>query len=553
MFTLKIIMFYWLQTRFQKHFKWLFVIILALVSVSFVLTVGNFSPLDAGARGGLVVNDFYGVNLSSRPETQPYIRNASITSLLDTGRPLGGQQMDSAVRSRIALLWLADQVNLPAPNKTELQAYIKNRPVFRNPDGSFNAEVYERVRKDLLPQNELTEKDFVLLMEENYRIERVRNLGMGPGYVLPQEAKFTLEDQRTQWSVAVAEFSMESFSPEIEVTEEELETFYRDNLSKYRTPAQLTATSLLFPYEKYTTGLPEPSDAQLEGFFTVNQFRFEQYRPKAEEADAPEFIWTNVPKETLIAEYQKDEARPLAEKAAQDFVIALHDAGIAYGSDSFTTMIEKKGLSLGEPETFAPNKNASNLLIPSTLRNQLFEYQGRRYFSDPFAVEAGILVAFIDSFQDASFPALDEVRDAVVADYKVEKKAELFIDKGEELAGELKGAEELSAFLASAKAASLVVEEYDAFTSQELPTGFSSSLLGRIQALETSSVSDFIKSGDNGYIVYVKEKVIPEISADDEELARSLEQTKNFAQQINQFLFSNELIRGGITEEVIEE
>ena len=57
-------MFYWIQTYLTRHFKWLIVILLAVLIVSFVFTIGNFSPLGGGGPR-YVDQPFFGYDLSS--------------------------------------------------------------------------------------------------------------------------------------------------------------------------------------------------------------------------------------------------------------------------------------------------------------------------------------------------------------------------------------------------------------------------------------------------------------------------------------------------------
>ena len=63
-------MFHWLQVKFQRHFRWIFITVTAIVCLSFVLTVGNFSLQDVAGNPNNRPLDFYGYNLQSRPQME---------------------------------------------------------------------------------------------------------------------------------------------------------------------------------------------------------------------------------------------------------------------------------------------------------------------------------------------------------------------------------------------------------------------------------------------------------------------------------------------------
>ena len=72
-------MFNWIQTYLTKHFKWLIIILLAVVVVSFVFTIGNFSPLGGGGGTSYKEQPFLGYDLSSEKDQREIFGSGQIS------------------------------------------------------------------------------------------------------------------------------------------------------------------------------------------------------------------------------------------------------------------------------------------------------------------------------------------------------------------------------------------------------------------------------------------------------------------------------------------
>lgn len=76
----------WIQTALQKHFRIVFLVLLAIIIVSFVFTIGAAPGIGQADRGQLS-RMFYGVNLGSPEETERLFGDANLSVMLQAGFP----------------------------------------------------------------------------------------------------------------------------------------------------------------------------------------------------------------------------------------------------------------------------------------------------------------------------------------------------------------------------------------------------------------------------------------------------------------------------------
>ena len=129
----------WLQTVMQKHYKWLFSILLVVIIVSFVFVIGNTGQ---GYSSGTQYEStkFYGYDLGRNSRD---IDNFS--KWISISLELNGQRNSQVaqVLDRMVSLNLADSLNIPDPTSEQMKEYITNKSAFINPaSGEFSSDAY---------------------------------------------------------------------------------------------------------------------------------------------------------------------------------------------------------------------------------------------------------------------------------------------------------------------------------------------------------------------------------------------------------------------------
>ena len=103
----------WLQTNLQKHFRFLFIILLGVVIVAFVFTIGAAPGIGDG-RQNIPNLRFFDVELTTESQRQEFFNEAYYSSLL-SGAPMSQDQLNQYAFNRAAALHLANIHNLPGP------------------------------------------------------------------------------------------------------------------------------------------------------------------------------------------------------------------------------------------------------------------------------------------------------------------------------------------------------------------------------------------------------------------------------------------------------
>ena len=74
----------WLQTRFQKHYQVLFLVLLAVIIVAFVFTIGASPGIGRADRTG-PRREVFGTSLTTEQDQRDFFEVAQISAYLQTG------------------------------------------------------------------------------------------------------------------------------------------------------------------------------------------------------------------------------------------------------------------------------------------------------------------------------------------------------------------------------------------------------------------------------------------------------------------------------------
>jgi peptidyl-prolyl cis-trans isomerase D len=544
----------WIQNHLIRHGRWIFLTLLTVIIVAFVFTIGN-TPGCTSNQSAYREQNFYGYDLNSPREMGIISEKVSLSAILNTGRPIQSeQQFQSQVTSRIALLHLAEEIGVPAPDQKTLEGYIKTKAAFRGPDGEFSRDAYTSFVDNIDTNPRMSEALFVTVLEEDYRIDQIGNALSGPGYLLPSEALAQTQRNETTLKLATAEIGYADFTPEVAPSQEALTAYYTANTSRYEIPERIQASYITFSASNYVDQVVVGEESELRPHFIANRARFiaahEATQPKAEDATAekPLVTFEDV-RDAVAADLAAEAAQRLANEAAQSFAYSLYNNNVEQDSAAFNKLLNESGLTLTEIAPYTAEGAARRALSKDMLESA-FALSKSRYFSDAYELDDGFGVLFLNGRIDPEIPAFETVAAVVTADYSAEEKRRLFNENGERLETELKAkVAEGTSFVEAAEALGLKATANEAFKVGEAPRTFNPSALQKAQSMEAGELSPMLTSGPTGTFVYVEEKTVPEIAADDEDLT----QAKSFLQRYASYVSSNalvsELVAKGISEE----
>lgn len=536
-------MFYWLQVKFQKHFRWLFIVVMVIVCVSFVFTVGNFSFQDVTAESNSKPLDFYGYNLNSSIEIEALSKSTGLEHLLNHGRSLDPQSQQTALLTRAVYLSLADQLQLGNPTMEQTQEFLRDRPFFKDSNEKFDPQSYNRFLENFTISGNFSQSEVIKIVQDSYRIAQVKEALMGPGYALSQEAERLLQEQRTDWKLQTAYLDYAKFSPEILILEDEIEEYYQENKFNHRTPEKIKSSYVQFDYKNFVHQIDSPSEELLRAFFMVNSYRFD--RPDGVDLEKT-LVFEDIDRTVIEKEYRNDKAQEKAEEVAYQFITRLYEDAITYQSGAFTALLKENGLTLVSLEAFPKDSLSKVSQLPAKIVRQLTELPSNRYFTDVEGMQNGVQVAFLEQILPAEIPPLENIKQSVIADLEKRQKDELFALKGESLVDQFKSLKSSQEFFEKAEQEGLVVEEMISFVGNDIPSQFPRTLLEVAKKLRNDEVSSMKKVGNKGYFVFLIDKKLPEIDPQDSEVKENLKSSRQLDRRFTEYALLSSLIDNGI-------
>ncbi|WP_309398198.1 peptidylprolyl isomerase [Cerasicoccus maritimus] len=537
-------MFTWLQTHIQKHHKIIFGIILVVVIISFVFTIGNFGGFGNPTNPNAGPRDFYGFNLNSNRDVRSLEQWTTISLALDRQR-ITDDAVQYGVLQRAVMLDLAAKLQIPGPTQEQFTQYVTERPAFQDwQTGKFSQKMYGAFVESFQNNPNFTKETLETALTQNFRIDQVASAIGGPGYVMPYLAVEEIKRRDTVWSLDMAELDRDTFEPTFDITDETLQEFYLQNKFRYETKPEIVAEYVSFPSADFVSQVAEPTEAELTAVYNSNRAQW----PKNDEGAIKPLADI---KEAVIAKYKEEKAQELALNEANKLAVALYDAAydgsIKQNDPSLAAFLSEQKLSLQKLPPFSSDNLNVSPIVPASGLSQILNLQEGRFFTDGgVKTSDGAAVLLLVEKGATRIPELAEVRDRVIADYKVYEKGRQFNQKAEEAQASLQAAVDAGkSFVDEAKALGFTVQSFDDFTMMSPPKGVDNFVLSTLGDMEQGEVSNLVGFGDIGTILYVKKADAPDVDASSEQVVKEMEQIQSQIAMATEASIVNELIEIG--------
>lgn len=542
----------WIQNHLIRHGRWIFLSLLALIIVAFVFTIGN-TPGCTTDRSAYEQREFYGYDLNSRRDMSVISEKVSLSAYLNGRGIRDEQQFQAEVTSRIALLHFANEIGIPGPSQDELRTYIQTKPIFRGPDGQFSRDAYTRFVDEFEANPRAPSANFIVVLEEDYRIDQLVEALEGPGYLLPSEAKVQSQQTQTTFDLAIATLRFNDFSPEIEPSEEALRDFYSANPNLYEIPERIQASYVFFPAERYTNEVTPAGEAELRSHYISNRARYTAEHEASQPAetpegeDAPEVTFEDV-RHLVEADLSQQAAKRAANEAAQHFAYTLYRERIKRDSAEFIHLMDQLNVTAESIEPFSADQ-VHRRELPKEILETAFSLGDHRFFSNAYNVNGGFAVLIYEGRIQPVVPPFEEIAAVVESDFKLEEKRRLFNEKGQQLRAELESAiADGGDFLAAAESLGFTTRDPAPFKPAEAPRDLNQSVLRQAQRMQADEISPMLVSNGIGTLIYVQSKEVPEIDADDPHFTQAMDFLSHIGASISSSALVNELIFRGLPE-----
>ena len=513
----------WIQTTFQRHFRFLFFGLLVVLIISFVFTIG--APGIGSAEREIQARTYFDLNLSSPEDQGKLYIDANLSIALQAGfQNIPQAQMQEFALERYAALYLADQINLPGPTEVELVEFINEIRAFMGPTGEFDATSYASFRDNLKLSGQFTEADVDRVLRNDYRVREVQELLGGPGYVTGNEVNFQLARTDTTWGADVARIDYTTYAPTIEPSDDELQTYFEENAFRYDSAPQVRVSYIEFPATRYLAQI-QLTEENIRAYYEANPARF----PRAETATdtgTPE-ISVNDPdidflavRDQVSAALRYEQARRFSVEAAADLTVALFDS--APSPEAIETFVASQGGTLRSADPFDRASPPAFLNTAPQLVGTAFTLSADRRVSDPLPTAAGAVVLIWEESIPSAPSLYIAVTDAVRTDYVESQKRQRFVDLGRNLSESLadqvasgKSFADAVNALDNLEGATATVESHADFTRADPPEAFPRVSLGSLEGLSSGDVSEMVLSGEEGLLTHAVSRIAPALGTTD--------------------------------------
>lgn len=523
----------WLQNTFQRHFKTVFFVLLAVLIVSFVFTIGAAPGIGRG-DDRVRTRTFFDLNLSSAEDQARLFGDASLSISLQLGYAGFGQdQIQEYALQRYAGIHLANQLNLPQPDRAALAEFIRTLGAFRGPEGEFDAAAYNEFRATLRATGQYTEADVARVLGDDYRFNEVQSLFGGPGYFADSEVALQLERLDTTWTVEVATIDYNSFNPDISPSPDQLQAYFASNSFRYDTPPAVRVGYIEFPAARYLDEV-QVTEAVVRAYYDANPTRFPApAQPEGAETPVIGSGSIEADYQTVRAQVEAtlklERARRLAVNHASDLTVEIFDANL--GANGVPAFIASTPHTLHEASPLT--RSATPAFLGGDPRNTAaaFNLSADRPVSDALPTPAGAVVLVWQESIPSAPSLYINVADQVRADYVADQKREKFVELGANLRSALEsrlaagtGFADATAAIASNQRVSIATSAFANFTRRTPPEGFPSAAIAPMEQLHQGDVSQMVISGEQGLLVHAARREAPVTDASNPQFALLSEQ-----------------------------
>jgi len=257
----------------RKHIRWLLGFVLLLIIPSFVFFgVDGYSRMTDGTNAAVAEVDGQKItraewDFEHRRVVERRMRDDPQTSLAALDTPEARRAtLDSMVQQRV-LLAAAVRLNL-MPADPRLQRVFVTDPQFaglRNPDGTVN--------RDLLALQGLSSEAFVQRLRQDLGLQQVVR-GVLETTLLPEAlAAKAVEPLLQRREVQIERFDPQAFRSRVQPTEDMLQAYHQANAASFRTPEEADIEYVVLDLEALTRDLTV-SEEDLQRYYEENISRY---------------------------------------------------------------------------------------------------------------------------------------------------------------------------------------------------------------------------------------------------------------------------------------
>jgi hypothetical protein len=405
----------------RRHQKWLWVVIITLTVFSFVIYFSPYSKMNSSERRGpMNLGTINGQRISEETFWSAEHEIALRYFIMSGGRPPDEETRRNFERDTLQWLFLIDKqeqfgIHIAPEKVAEIARNMVLSSFQRAGAGNVSAEGAAR----LLESNGFQSGDLERYVQHYLGMqELVATFGVSGKLATPDEIKELYVREHQELATEALIFNASNYLANVTVTPQALSQFFSNQMAEYRIPERVQVSYVRFPVtnawasaEQYwaKTNLSEVVEANYQRLGT-NYFK---------DAKTPEEMRAKL-REELIRQHALLEER----RQANEFARPLFDLKEPHSQD-LLAFAKTNGLKVEVTEPFDQDHTPKGLDVDEDFSATAFKLSPEQPLGGPLIGRDGVYVIALDKRLAEEKPPLDQIRDRVTSDFKMDQARNL--------------------------------------------------------------------------------------------------------------------------------
>jgi len=396
----------------RKHQKWLWIVIITLTVISFVIYFSPYSKMNNTRRVTQDLGSIYGHKVSEEAFGNAY-REVYLRYLVTSGHWPDEQARQNIDRETYEWLFLSSKQDLMGIHISTDRTADFGREMVRSLQRAGINSPGDLAK--VLEAQGFSMADFERFVNHYLGLQQMlATLGASGKLSTPDEIKDLYVREHQDLATEAVFFNGSNYMAAVTVTPDAVQQFYTNELDNYRVPEKVQVNYVSFPVSNYLaqaeqlmakTNLNEIVEANYQRFGT-NLFR---------DAKSPEEAKKKI-REEIIREQAMLEAR----RKANEFARPLLDAGQP-SVKALAAAAKASGLAIQAMEPFSRETPPKDLEGNEEFAKAAFALTADFPLAGTFKGHDAVYLIALDKRIPSEIPALDKIRERVVADYRYEQ------------------------------------------------------------------------------------------------------------------------------------
>ncbi|HEY5909411.1 MAG TPA: peptidylprolyl isomerase [Verrucomicrobiae bacterium] len=393
----------------RKHQTWLWAVIITVTIVTFVIYFGPQSRVDSSVRSAN-----HGTINGKKITDQDFIdayREVHLHHFMMSGRWPDEDKRSGFEPERETYQWLLivqkqQDLGVHVGDQAAQQVARQMLRAFERMGVSSPQVFFDKI---LLPRGYQVE-DFERFVRHFVGIqELITTVGLSGKLIPPDQARSLYERDHRELETEAVFFWTTNYEASVQAPPEALAEFYTNQLARYRIPDRLQVSYVRFELTNYLA----QAQSQLTNLNEIVDLNFQRLDTNAfPEAKTPE-----EKKLKLREKVIEQQALNLARAKALDFANVLF-AFNPPRPENLRQLAESNQVPVQVSQPFDRDSVPLGLEVGADFAKAAFSLTTNEPFSAPIIGQDGAYVMALDKSLPSETPALDQIRDRVLADYK---------------------------------------------------------------------------------------------------------------------------------------